>query len=60
MEGFGDVRGNSVNGVALRESIRSTKKSKNKVAMSLINTRSIRYNPTGPGDYNLPSLFGEP
>ena len=25
----------------------------------LINTRALRYNPAGPGDYNIPSQFGE-
>ena len=26
---------------------------------ALIDTSTIHYNPTGPGDYNLPSSFGE-
>ena len=26
---------------------------------NLIDTHTIHYNPTGPGDYNLPSSFGE-
>ena len=25
----------------------------------LINTKALRYNPAGPGDYNIPSSFGE-
>ena len=24
----------------------------------MVDKNSIRYNPTGPGDYNLPSIFG--
>ena len=33
-------------------------RSENKIR-KLIDTKSIHYNPTGPGDYNLPSSFGE-
>ena len=25
----------------------------------LVNTKALRYNPAGPGDYNLPSVFGD-
>ena len=25
----------------------------------LINTKALRYNPSGPGDYNIPSSFGQ-
>ena len=59
--------------VTLRTGVRATKRSlRNFAAIDqytpqrlnkskpLINTRAMRYNPAGPGDYNLPSVFGEP
>jgi len=38
----------------MNQTLRSAKKVRN-----LIDTSTIHYNPTGPGDYTLPSTFGE-
>ena len=58
--------------VTLQTKLRATKRSLRNFAVAdqytpqrlnkskpLINTRAMRYNPAGPGDYNLPSVFGE-
>ena len=59
-------------GVTLKTGLRASKRSmrnftnldqqtpqRTNKSKPLINTRALRYNPAGPGDYNLPSAFGE-
>ena len=59
-------------GVPLRTGLRASKRSlrnlgqvdlptpgRRNVSRPLINTKALRYNPAGPGDYNIPSSFGE-
>ena len=58
--------------VTLRTGLRASKRSlrnlaklegqtpqRTNMSKPLINTKAMRYNPAGPGDYNIPSQFGE-
>ena len=60
-----------IRGMPLRTSLRASKRSlkdlgatqytpgRTNQSKPLINTKAMRYNPAGPGDYNIPSAFGE-
>ena len=58
--------------ITLRTGLRASKRSlrnlgdldsntpkRTNLSKPLINTKALRYNPAGPGDYNIPSGFGE-
>ena len=57
--------------VTLRTGLRASKRSlrnlakidstpkRTNISKPLVNTNALRYNPSGPGDYNIPSVFGE-